>query len=530
MAIIKVWIEEGCIVCNACEAECPDVFHVTADSCHIKADSRVDGAQSENRAEMSALKADLQQSLEDSIVAAAAGCPVNVIKYEQVANAPAKAPEAPASLPMTPATEAETDAQIDAVLAKAIGAPAPVAAPAPAPAAAEAPKAEPVADRRAAEAAAAPRITKVWIEEGCIVCNACEAECGEVFHVTADSCHIKADSRVDGKEDENRAGKSPVKGDLGAELYGRIVAAAAGCPVNVIKYEGTGVAAAPAAEAKAEAAAGPYVWDLKTAPNRQVAMPKTAPLPSLKAYEAELAAQAAADEAKWQKSLADYEAAKAKAAAEGKPEPKAPVKPAPKPNDTDMAYPAPQAPQAAELQRLKALLGDQVEETFEQAGEMTCQVKKEAILEALRLCREDEALRFEMLADQSATHYPAGGDFKFSLVYHLTSLSRKRRLRLRILVPEGFDVESAVPLFPSANWMEREIYDMFGIRFLNHPDMTRILCPEDWEGYPLRKEYPTLGLGQREIDFREDRSGVLMKLAMEKAGNLGINLVQPKAE
>ncbi len=543
MAITKVWIEEGCIVCNACEAECPDVFHVTADSCHIKADSRVDGAENENRDGKSPLKADLQQSLEDSIVAAAAGCPVSVIVYEQVANAPAAKAEAPA-----PAAD-ETDAEIDAMIGKAIGMPAaaPVAAPA-----AEAPKPEPtpeaapvavapapVAEHRRADdapaaapvAAAAPKITKVWIEEGCIVCNACEAECPDVFHVTADSCHIKADSRVDGVENENRAGKSPVKGDLGTQLYEKIVAAAAGCPVDVIKYEGTGVAASAAkGEAAAEAASGPYVWDLKAAPNRAVALPKTAPLPSLKAYEAEVAAQNAADEAKYQKALSDYEAAKAKAAEEGKPEPKAPVKPAAKPNDTDMAYPAPKAPQAAELKRLMDLLGDKVEEAFEQAGEMTCQVSKDAIVEALNLCRDDEALRFEMLADQSATHYPAAADYKFSIVYHLTSLSRKRRLRLRILVPEGYEVESAVPLYPSANWMEREIYDMLGIRFLNHPDMTRILCPEDWEGFPLRKEYPTLGLGQREIDFREDRSGVLMRMAMEKAGNLGINLTIPKPE
>lgn len=83
MSITKVWIEEGCIVCNACEAECPDVFHVTDTTCTIRAEVRVDGTQSENRDEMSELNADVQSSLEDSIVAAAAGCPVEVIKYEK---------------------------------------------------------------------------------------------------------------------------------------------------------------------------------------------------------------------------------------------------------------------------------------------------------------------------------------------------------------------------------------------------------------------------------------------------------------
>ena len=135
-----------------------------------------------------------------------------------------------------------------------------------------------------------------------------------------------------------------------------------------------------------------------------------------------------------------------------------------------------------------------------------------------------------MLADQTATHYPAANGFAFSVVYQLTSITRRKRLRIRVLVKEGQELDSAVQIYPSANWMEREIFDMFGIRFTGHPGLTRILCPDDWEGFPLRKEYPTLGWGQRDIDFREDRSGVLMRMAMEKAGNMGINLKVPKAD
>jgi NADH-quinone oxidoreductase subunit C len=431
-------------------------------------------------------------------------------------------------------------------------------------------------------------ITKVWIEEGCIVCNACEAECPEVFKVTEDSCHIKAEVRADGKQSENRTEKAALKAEVQASLEASITAAAASCPVEVIKFEQAAAGAsapaptviasdieaaleaaipilkaevpkpepakaeipkpAPAAPPKpapapivppkpVEAAvaepaepAGPYVYDYAASPQRQVVMPKTAPLPSYRIYTAEVAAQQAADEAKWQKMLADYETAKTKAAAEGKPEPKAPVKPAPRKDDYEVKTPFPGEAKDPDLLRLAALLGDKVEEIFEQAGERTCQVRKEDLLEALLLCRDDEELKYELLADATATHYPAAQGFDFSVVYQLTSISRKKQLRIRTLIPEGFILQSGVAAFPTANWLEREIYDMLGIRFAGHPDLTRILCPEDWEGWPLRKEYPVVGLGQRDVDFRDDRAGMLMRLAMEKAGHMGINLKIPKAE
>jgi NADH-quinone oxidoreductase subunit C len=259
-------------------------------------------------------------------------------------------------------------------------------------------------------------------------------------------------------------------------------------------------------------------------------MPKTVPLPSFRRWQAEQAAAAAAEAAKWHKAQADFEAAKAKAEAEGKDAPKAPVRPVARPDANDMKFPAPAAATDPDLLHLQEVLGAKVEEAFQQAGELTCQVAREAIREALLLCRDDAALGYEMLADETGTHYPAATDFAFSVVYHLTSIQRRKRLRLRILIPEGFEPDSAVPVYPTANWLEREIWDMLGIRFQGHPDMTRILCPEGWEGHALRKEYPTLGLGQRDIDFREDRSGVLMRIAMEKAGNMGINLNPPKAE
>ncbi|MDR1841239.1 MAG: NADH-quinone oxidoreductase subunit C [Holophagales bacterium] len=273
-----------------------------------------------------------------------------------------------------------------------------------------------------------------------------------------------------------------------------------------------------------------HVHDPKAAPNRKINLPKTAPVPSPGAHAADVKATQAAEEAKWQKTLADYEIARANAISEGKEPPKPPVRHAVKADAHDMRWPVPVEAQDPDLHRLRELLGGAVEECFEQAGELVCQVKKEAILDALTICNQDVALRYEMLADMTATHYPGGWGFNFSIVYHLTCIRRRKRLRLRILILEGFEPESATQVYPGANWLEREIYDMLGVRFANHPDMTRILCSEEWEGHPLRKDYPAVGLGQRDIDCREDRSGVLTRKTMEAAGHLGINLKPLKAE
>ncbi|MCL1908060.1 MAG: NADH-quinone oxidoreductase subunit C [Holophagaceae bacterium] len=272
-----------------------------------------------------------------------------------------------------------------------------------------------------------------------------------------------------------------------------------------------------------------YVHDPSAAPNAKVAMPNAAPVPGLVAHATSLKAMEAAEEAKWQKLCTDYETAKAKAESEGKEPPNPPTRPTAK-TEYEMQWPVPKESQDQDLQKLAELLGDSVEESFEQAGEVVCQIKKEAILQALTYINQEVSLRYEMLSDMTATHYPAGDGFSFSIVYHLTCIRRRRRLRVRVLIPEGFEPESATQVYAGANWLEREIFDMQGIRFANHPDMTRILCPEEWEGHPLRKDYPVVGLGQRDIDYREDRSGKLMRSTMEAAGHRGINLWPVKAD
>jgi NADH-quinone oxidoreductase subunit C len=113
------------------------------------------------------------------------------------------------------------------------------------------------------------------------------------------------------------------------------------------------------------------------------------------------------------------------------------------------------------------------------------------LLPALRRLKQD--LGFERLTSVTAVdRYPA--EPRFEIVYHLQSIAGKQRLRLKSrLSGDTPEIESAFPVYRSANWYEREVFDLYGVRFLNHPNMTRIMLPDDWEGHPLRKDVSVTG-------------------------------------
>lgn len=127
-------------------------------------------------------------------------------------------------------------------------------------------------------------------------------------------------------------------------------------------------------------------------------------------------------------------------------------------------------------------------ETF---GETTIEVAPKDIGTVLGMAKQ--SLHFERLSSVTGVdRFPA--EPRFEVVYHLQSVTSKQRLRIRARLPGNHpEIESAVPIYRSADWYERETFDLFGIRFLNHPDLRRIMMPEDWEGYPLRKDYPVTG-------------------------------------
>ena len=150
---------------------------------------------------------------------------------------------------------------------------------------------------------------------------------------------------------------------------------------------------------------------------------------------------------------------------------------------------------AAILTELRARFGAAIAETHDHRGDHTAVVTREALSRVLAWCRDEPALAFDMLTDLTAVdylEYPGREDGpRFEVVYHLYSLPHNHRVRLKTRVDEDDAVvPSAVPVWPIANWFEREVWDMFGVRFSGHPDLRRLLMYEEFAGHPLRKDYP----------------------------------------
>lgn len=145
------------------------------------------------------------------------------------------------------------------------------------------------------------------------------------------------------------------------------------------------------------------------------------------------------------------------------------------------------------VRKLKAWNARAVADVSEFRGETTVLVPREHLLGAVEFLATERSLGFSFLSDITCVdRFPL--EPRFEVNYHLLSIDRRDRLRLKVKLP-GSDpvVHSVTPLWPGANWHERENFDLFGVRFEGHPDLRRILMPEDWEGHPLRKDYPTEG-------------------------------------
>jgi len=137
-------------------------------------------------------------------------------------------------------------------------------------------------------------------------------------------------------------------------------------------------------------------------------------------------------------------------------------------------------------------------------GELTMRVTRAPITQVLKFLRDDAICRFEVLIDICGVDWPAREN-RFDVVYHLLSPRNNQRIRVKLETNETAPVASAVDVFPTANWYEREAYDMYGILFSGHPDLRRLLTDYGFQGYPLRKDFPLTGFVEVRYDDEEKR-------------------------
>jgi NADH-quinone oxidoreductase subunit C len=137
---------------------------------------------------------------------------------------------------------------------------------------------------------------------------------------------------------------------------------------------------------------------------------------------------------------------------------------------------------------------DAIERVVVDRDELTLHIKPERILEVAQIMRDDESLRFELCSSVSAVDYLNTDARRLHVCYHLASMTYRRRVRREAAVPAGGSLPSVTSIYPTADWQERETYDMFGVIFAGHPNLTRVLMPDDWEGHPQLKDYPLGGV------------------------------------
>ena len=153
---------------------------------------------------------------------------------------------------------------------------------------------------------------------------------------------------------------------------------------------------------------------------------------------------------------------------------------------------------ADDLERAYPLFSDAIEKVVVDRGELTLFIKAARLVDVAKILRDQ--LRFEMCVGVNGIHFPEETSRELHSVYSLLSITRNQRIRLEVCVSiKDPHIPSVVDVWAGANWHERETYDMFGIIFDNHPGLTRILMPDDWAGFPQRKDYP---LGGIEIEYK----------------------------
>jgi NADH-quinone oxidoreductase subunit C len=168
--------------------------------------------------------------------------------------------------------------------------------------------------------------------------------------------------------------------------------------------------------------------------------------------------------------------------------------------------PAPKVNLAAEvaspvLDALKAKFSEAIQSVSFYAGEVTVLLEKDALLPVCRFLKEEPSLRLDYLSNLCGVDFPER-DKRFEIVYHVFSIQHRHRINLKIRVADQEPAPSVASIWRTANWHEREAFDLLGVPFEGHPDLRRILLTDEWQGHPLRKEYPTRGYDRDHLKLR----------------------------
>jgi NADH-quinone oxidoreductase subunit C len=268
---------------------------------------------------------------------------------------------------------------------------------------------------------------------------------------------------------------------------------ASGTPGEPLKGEvsrtdapGAGASAAPVAPPRAEPAA--------PKPENPAAA-TTATTSETSSATGKPTAAAAAPVAKPSAAAATAKPAAPAAAAAAKPAAAhAPAAPAPPSGPTDPAPPADKTPPAF-IQSLQSSVEGSVSQISYWVGDWTIIVPVSRLLDVARHLRSAPDALFDFCSDVTASDWPPRAE-RFDVIYCLYSTVHRHRIRVKVRASDVQPVPSMTEIWPSANWLEREVYDMFGVNFTGHPDRRRILMPGDWQGFPQRKDYPLEGPGE----------------------------------
>ncbi len=162
------------------------------------------------------------------------------------------------------------------------------------------------------------------------------------------------------------------------------------------------------------------------------------------------------------------------------------------------------APDEGVIDAAKAAIGEALIEAREAAGEITLVVKREAIADVLRALRDTPGLEYQQLMEIAGVDYPERPE-RFEVVYHLLSLTMNRRIRVKLSTDEATPVPSVTSLWPVAGWLEREVFDMYGVAFAGNSDLRRILTDYGFDGFPQRKDFPLTGFVELRYSEAEKR-------------------------